>query len=172
MQIAQTKAVGIVDDYGVHIRNIDATLHNRCRHQDVKVVVDKVHNGLLQLDRLHLTVRHRHTGLGTEPHQHTFDGHQILHAVVDKVDLTISLQLRLDNLLDQLLREGVRLGLYRSSVWWWSRDDRQVARAHQRELQGARYRRCGERKRIDTHTQLRKFLLCCHAKALLLIDDE
>ena len=49
---------------------------------------------------------------------------------------------------------------------------RQVARAHERELQRARYGRCRKRERIDIDAHLAEFLLGCHAELLLLVYYE
>ena len=117
VQIAQTETVGVIDDYRIHIRNIHSALDNRSCHQDIEIVIDKVHNGLLQLDRFHLSVRNRNTCIRAQTHKHTLHRHQILHTVVYKIDLTVTRQLRLDNLLHKFLREGMRLCLDRSAIW-------------------------------------------------------
>ena len=58
------------------------------------------------------------------------------------------------------------------SVGGWCLDDAQVARTHQRELQGTRNggRRHGER--VDIGLQLAQLLLGRDAKLLLLVDDK
>ena len=117
-------------------------------------------------------MRHHNTRRRTQTHNHIANTHQILDPVVDKIYLSVTSQLRLDNLLDQLLGEGVRLGLDRTTVWRRRGDNREVARTHQRELQSTRYRCRGECQRVDAHSHLRKSLLGSHTEALLLVDNQ
>ncbi len=51
-------------------------------------------------------------------------------------------------------------------------DDRHLAHAGERELQGARDRRRGERQHMDLGAQLLELLLVADAKVLLLVDDD
>ena len=51
-------------------------------------------------------------------------------------------------------------------------DDRHFAHAGQRELQGARDRRRGQRQHVDLGAQLLELLLVRDAEMLLLVDDD
>ena len=47
MQVAKSVVLSIVDDYGVHVWHVDATLDYGCREQHVIIVISKVDNALL-----------------------------------------------------------------------------------------------------------------------------
>ena len=62
--------------------------------------------------------------------------------------------------------------LYWVTVWWRRTHDAHVACSHERELQGAWYRRRRHRERIDIGLQLAQLLLRRHSELLFLVDDE
>ena len=91
---------------------------------------------------------------------------------MDEVDLSAAREFRFDGVADDLLREDVRFGDDRLPVGRRRRDDRKVARTHERELQRSRNRRRRESQRIDVDRQLRQLLLGRHAEFLLLVDNQ
>ena len=60
----------------------------------------------------------------------------------------------------------------RLAVLGWRVHEREVADAGERQLQGARDRRGGEREHVDVGAHVLDALLVLHAEALLLVDDE
>ncbi len=64
MQVGQSEAVGVVDDDGVGIGDVDAVLHDGRGEQHVVIIIHKAHEDLLQLLGRHLTVADGHTGVG------------------------------------------------------------------------------------------------------------
>ena len=66
----------------------------------------------------------------------------------------------------------MRFGNDRLSVGRRRRDDGEVARPHERELQRAGNRRRGEGQRIDIDAHLRQLLLGRYAELLLLVDNK
>ena len=115
---------------------------------------------------------HGHAGLGAEAHDKPLQGHEILHAVVDEIDLAAAREFFLDGIADDVLREGVRLGDDGLAVGRRSGDDRQVARPHERELQRTRDGGGREGQGVDAHAELRQLLLGGHAELLFLVDDQ
>ena len=172
VQVAQTEVLGVVDDDRIGVGNVDAVLDDGRRHQHVEFPVDEVHDEFLQLLGRHLAVPDGHTGLRAEARDQPLEGRQVLDAVVDEIDLAAAGEFRLDGIADDLLREDVRLGEDRLAVGRRGRNDGQVPRTHQRELQRARNRRGGERQRIDRNAHLGELFLGGDAEFLLLVDDQ
>ena len=86
--------------------------------------------------------------------------------------LTVAAQLKADGLLDDLCIKGVYLGVDGVAVGRRCLYHGEVACAHDRELQGARYRGCCHGECVHIHLQLAQLLLHCNAELLLLVDDE
>src|SRR3546814_3377099 len=97
---------------------------------------------------------------------------QVGHTVVDKEYLPTAVHLIGDRLLDECLVKYVQFRLYRLPVWRRRVDDAEVACAHQRKVQRARYRRSRQRKHVHIGAQVLEFLLYTHAEFLLLIHDH
>ena len=134
--------------------------------------VDEVHHQLLHLLRVHPSVPYGRPRLRTEPANERLDVGDRSDPVMNEIYLSAARELELDRLADDLLIERVRLGRYGLAVGRRSRDDGQVARAHQRKLQRAGDRRGGQRQRVDFGSQLAQLLLGRHAELLLLVDHE
>ena len=107
MQIAKTIVMSVINNYGIGIGYIYATLDDGRCHQHIKLAIDKVHNQLLQLLRGHLTVTDSHTRLRADAGNHTLQGQKILDAVIDKIDLTTSRELLLNGIANNILGEDM-----------------------------------------------------------------
>ena len=172
MQVAQTVVLGAVDDDRIGVGDVDAVFDDGRRDQHVELAVDEIHDEPFELLGRHFAVTDPDPRLGADARNQARDGLEILHAVVDEIDLPAARQLRFDGIADDLLREDVRLGEDRLPVGRRRRDDRQVARPHERKLQRTRNGRRRERERVDIDAQLRELLLGRHAELLLLVDDQ
>ena len=86
--------------------------------------------------------------------------------------LAVAAQLKTDGLLDDLGIKGVYLGVYRVAVGRRCLYHGEVACAHDRELQGTRYRGCCHGECVHIHLQLAQFLFYRNAELLFLVDDE
>ena len=96
IELRETEAVGIVNDDGICIGDVDAVLDDARREQDIIMPLIEVHHDLLKDVLIHLPVCRGNARLGHETQQmlaHTVDA---LHAVVDKVDLSPTRQFALD----------------------------------------------------------------------------
>ena len=105
IQLAETMAIGAVDDDGVGERDIQAVLDDGGRHQHVVLVVHEGEHDALQLRLGELAVADDDAGLR---HQFANLRSEIvdrLHPVVDEVGLAATLQLHLDCGAHQLLVE-------------------------------------------------------------------
>ena len=64
MQVAQSEAVCVVDDYGIGVGYVDTVLHYRRGKQHIIVVIHESHEYLLQFVGVHLSVSDCHPCVG------------------------------------------------------------------------------------------------------------
>ena len=121
---------------------------------------------------MHLPVTYGHTGIGDILVHQFLQLRQTRDAVVHDEYLAIAAHFKADGLGNDLRREGVHFSLYGIAVGRWCLYDAQITGTHQRELQGSRNGRGGERQRIDIHLHLAQLLFRGHTELLLLVDDK
>ena len=174
VQVGQAVIVGLVDEDGVGVGDVQAALDDRRRHQDVGLVADELQHRLLPARSSAIwpwpiaDLRLRHDRL-----QLVGDLVDVVDAVVDEVDLPVAVQLAQDGVADQLLdrsgrcasRSARRSGRRRFQV-------ADVADAQQRQVQRPRDRRRRHRQHVDRLPQLLEPFLVLDAEALLLVDDD
>ena len=154
MQGAQTEALGIVDDYSVDIRHVDAVFDDCGGYQHVVVVVGEVDNHLLEVFGFHLAVAHHHAGIGHYAVHHLLQVFQPVDVVVHYKHLPVARHLEVDGFAQDVVVEGIHRGKNRITVGWRCVECAEVASAHQRELQRARNGRCAHGERIHIHFHL------------------
>ena len=172
VELRQAEMVGVVDNDGIGIGDIEAVLDDARREQDVVIALVEVHHDVLEHLFRHLPVcrldpRLRHERLDVVAH-----AVDCVDAVVDEVDLAAALHLAPDGVrnnrivvLDDVRLHGEALGRRRL-------DDAHVTRADKRHVQRARYRRRRERQDVDARRELADLVLLLDAEALLLVDDQ
>ena len=96
----------------------------------------------------------------------------VVHAVVDEVDLPFAVQLAQDGVADQLRIEADDARLDGQPVLRRRFQVADVADAQQRQVQRARDRRGRQRQHVDRLPQLLQPFLVLDAEALLLVDDD
>ena len=172
VEVAQSEMVGGINDNGVGVTDVDTILHDGGGDEYVVIVVGKAQNDFLQFGGGHLPMTDSHAGIG---HIFLYQFFEVLKrrdAVSHDVSLSVPTHFEINGIGNYLVTKGVYLRLYRASVGRWRLDDAKVARAHQRELQGAR-NGCGRHGEcVYIHFQLAEFLLDSNAKLLFLVDDE
>ena len=172
VELGQTERVGVVDDDGIDVRDIDAGLDDRRRDQNVEVLAHEAEHDLLEHLLVHLAVTDAEARLRHELAQLVGQAIDVVDAVVDEVDLAAAVDLAQDHLADQLIlgrgderpdrQPGLRRGV----------DHADVADAGQRHVQRARDRGRAHRQHVDLGPQLLEELLLANAEALLLVDDD
>ena len=96
----------------------------------------------------------------------------VLHAVVDEVDLPLPVQFPQHGRADQLLAEARDAGLDRQAVFGRRFQVGDVAGADQAHVQRPRDRRGGHRQHVDRLPHRLEPLLDLDAEPLLLVDDD
>ena len=172
VQLAETHAVGPVDDERVDGRHVDAGLDDRRAHQHVVVALPEVEHHALEQTFVHLPVGDGDAGLGHQVLDTAGDDVDVLHAVVHEEHLSLAQQLATDRLGDGALVELADIGQDRLALGRRRVEQRQVADAGEAHLERSRDRCRGEREHVDVGLQLLDRLLVGDAEALLLVDHE
>ena len=173
MELGEAEAVGVLDDEGVDIRNVDARFDDGRAHEHLDFSVrELLHHGGQTLF-VHLAVRDADRDLFAEKLFElscaAVDG---LHAVVHVVDLPAAGKLAPDGVGDDAPVMLEDVGLHRLAVDGRDLDGGHVANARERHVERAGNGRCRERQRVDLAGKLLELFLVRHAEALLLVDDE
>jgi len=171
VELRQPEAVRPVDDDGIDIRDVDAALDNGGTQQHIALPGHKTGHDLLQLSRRHLTMPDRKPGLRHQISQEIPDFADALDPVVEKEDLTLTLEFPPDGLADQLGLEMGHDGVHRHPIRRSSADGAQIANAGQTQIKGARNRRRGHGQNVHAGPQALQTLLVHHPETLLLVDN-
>ncbi len=121
---------------------------------------------------VHLPVPDRDACAGHQLLQGILHGIDRFDPVVQVVHLAAAIQFRRDGALYHRVAGRNDHGLDRHAVLGRGLDQREIAHSDERHVQGARNRRCRERKDVDAGAQLLEPLFVHDAEALLLVDDD
>src|SRR5207237_10632927 len=124
----------------------------------------------LELVRIHLAVTELDTRLGNKidnAFAHEIDG---LDAVMQKINLTLTLQLTIDRVPDNSFVVTADNRFHRQTVERWRLDRRHVFDADERKIKCARNWRGRKGEHVDELEKLLEFFLVQNAEALLFID--
>ena len=138
VELGQAEPVGVVDDDGVGVGDVQPGLDDGGADQHVDLAVDEGAHHRRQQVLVHLPVGDGDARLGHQrahPFGLSLDG---LHAVVDVEDLAAPGQLTGDHLAHQRSLAGGDVGLDGLALLGRGLDDREVADAGERHVQGAR----------------------------------
>ena len=106
VEVGQAVAVGLVDEDGVDVGDVQPALDDRGGDEDVGLVADEGEHGPLQRLAGHLAVGDQDAGLGDDRLDAVDDRPDVVDAVVDEVDLAVAVQLADDGVADQLRVEA------------------------------------------------------------------
>ena len=172
MQLGKTHAVGVFDDEGVHIRNVNAGLDDRRADQDLRLARDHTLHDRRELLLVHLAMRHIHDRAVEHLRDAQGGALDVFNAVVQVVHLPAALQFAAHGVAQHIPVVLHDEGLHRDAVLRRLLDRRHIADAGQCHVQRARNGRGREREHVDRAAHLLDVLLVRHAEALLFIDDE
>ena len=142
------------------------------REQDVVLAVAELGHHLLEPGRRQLAMRLDDPRLRHDlPHPVGDLGH-VLDAGDHAEDLAAAEALALDRLAEHHPVPGHDEGAHRQPIDRRRGDDAHLPHAGQRQLQGARDRRRGQRQHMDVGLQRLQLLLVGDAEMLLLVDDH
>jgi hypothetical protein len=140
--------------------------------EDVGFVADEFEHDAFELFFAHLAVADYDAGFGDELLDEGGERVDGLDAIVDEVDLAVAGELIFDGAADEFFVEWSDDGLDGEAIARGSFDERHVAQADERHVEGARNRSGGERERIDVFAHFFQALFVRDAEALLFVDDK
>ena len=88
----------IIDNDRIGIGNIDTIFHNGCRKQHIIVIVDKAHDNLFQLLRLHLTMSDDNSTIRYMFLYQEFNLLKFRNPIIDKIHLSITTHFKIDGI--------------------------------------------------------------------------
>jgi len=96
MELPEAEQVCAIHDKSVHRRHVDARSDDRRTDEHVVITLGEVDHDLLETGLIHLPVRYRHRCLGHQLTQSRRGPVDVLNAIVDEEDLTLSQELATD----------------------------------------------------------------------------
>ena len=172
MQLRQAEGVGAIDDKGIRVGDIQARLDDSRTHKHVELVVPKVLDDGLELVLVHLSVGRAHARLGHQLRDVGGDGGDRVDAVMHVEDLAVAQELASDRGADLGVRVGADEGQDGLAFLGRGLENRHLADAGDRHLEGTRDRRGGHRQDVHVGAQSLERLLVLDTEALLLVDDD
>ena len=172
VEIRQPEAVGTVDDNGVRVRDVDATLDDGCAEQHICLARDEVTHDELQLRFIHLPVPDDNACARHKPMEIRSDLVDGLHTIMQEKDLPLAVQLPLDRLGDELLVVRTDSRLHRQTIEWRRVDGAHIPRPHQCHIECTRDGGSRQGQHVHHAESPLELLLVAHPETLLLIDDH
>ena len=172
VKLGKSHAVGVFDDQGVGVGQIDAGLDDGRADEDIRLLLEHGAPHLAELVLLHLAVTDGDPRVGDRFLQRGGAAVDGFDAVVQIKDLTAAAQLAPDGFVDHRVVVFEDVGLHRLAVDRGFLDHAHVAQAAHRHVEGARNGRCGKGEHVDVLDELLEAFLLRHAEALFLVDDR
>ena len=172
IELPQPEHVGAVDHQRVHRRHVETALDDVGGQQDVVVAVAEFGHHPFELGRRQPAMRLRHARLGHDLGETFRHPRQVLDARHDAEHLPATEPLALQRLADHHGVERHDEGAHRQPIDRRRRDQAHLPHAGQRELQGARDRRRGQRQHVHIRLELLQPLLVRHTEMLLLVHHQ
>src|SRR5574344_480661 len=123
MKVAQTEVLSLVDDDGVGIRYINTVFYDASAYQHIIITINEIHNHLFHLFATHLSVTNAGSYSGAYFAENIFDRQDVFHLIVNKENLSTSLNFTIDDFSYGVFVEINYFCGYRQSVRRGSADD-------------------------------------------------
>ena len=172
IKLRQAEPVGAMHDQRIGGRNVEAGLDDGRRQQHVIFAVVEGRHDVVEHGRRHLAVRDRDAHLRNILVEKLLGARQILDARTHIERLPAAIFLAQQCLANRDWIEWRHESPHRQTIDRRRRDDGEVAHAGERQLQGARDRRRGQREHVHFRAQRLELLLVRDAEMLLLVDDQ
>ena len=172
VQVGEAIAVGVVDEDCVRVRDVEPALDDGRRHEQVRLPLHERDHRLLEFVRRLLAVRDDDFRLRHDRPDFRRDGVDVLHAVVDEIDLPLAVEFAQDRLADERPVETRDPRLDRQPFRRRRLQVRDVANPEQSQMQRPRDRRRGQRQHVHHRPQAFQPFLVLDAEPLFLVDDD
>ena len=172
VQFGQPIAIGIVDEHGVGIGDIEPAFDDGCRQQDIGAVLDKIEHDLLEPVLLHLTVSDDDPRFGRDPLKFCRDVVHVFDAIVDKVDLAVAIEFAEDCVADHRIVPSDHPRFDRHTILGRGFEVRDVPNADKGHMERPRDRGRREGQDIDFGRCPLDSFFELDSKLLLFVDDQ
>src|SRR5215204_4498031 len=172
IELCQPEAVGVVDDDGVDVRDVDAGFDDRRADEHVVIVADEGEDHLLQHLFIHLTVPDAESCFRHKLTQAVGEAINAVDTIVNHIHLPSTLQLTQDHFADQLVIRSGHKRADRETSLRRGVDHADVSDANERHVKRARDWRRAHCEDVDFGADLLEVLLLTDAEPLLLVDHD
>ena len=172
IELRQAEHVGAVHDQRVGGRDIEAGFDDGGRQQHVVFAVIEGRHDVVEHGRRHLPVGDADAHLRNILVEEILGAGEVLDARADIEGLAAAVALAQQRLAHHQRVERRDEGAHRQAVDRRRGDDREIAHAGERQLQGARDRRRGQREHVHFRAQRLELFLVGDAEMLLLVDHQ
>ena len=172
IKFGKAEAIGAVDEDSVGARNVQTVLNDGRGDEDISFIADKLEHDFLEVFLAHLAMSHDDASFGNEFSDEIGEGVDGLNAIVNEIDLAIAGEFIFDGALDDVFIESGDNGLNGKAIARSGFDERHIAQADERHVQGARNGSGGKREGVNIFAHLLEALFVSNTETLLFIDDE
>src|SRR5450756_439171 len=172
IKLGKSEAFSLVDDDRVDVWEIESCFDDGGRDQDIVLALVEVQHDLFQNFTPQLPMRYRDAGLRKQSGEQRKPGLDVIDAVMDKVYLSVTLQLGTNSPRQLLLVEGHQerpdgIPADRGRV-----DEGDVPNAYNGRFQCARDGCGAESQHVDLSFHLLDLFLVQHTEELFLVDNH
>ena len=172
MKLAQAEPVGVFNNQGVGVGDVQAGLDDGGAHQHLNVPVGHGLHHITQSVLTHLAVGHADTKTWNPPLESTCALVDGLRPVMEVIDLTAPLHLPADGIVNDGVVVLQDEGLHRVPVCGGFLNGGHIPDAGQSHIQGSGNGGSGQGQHVHTLGHFLQTLLVGHAEALLLVNDQ
>src|SRR6056300_217653 len=137
MQVGHSKMIGVVDDDGIRIGDVQSTFNDGGGYENIVFTFHEVQHDFLEFLTVHLAMTDGDICIGHKPLNHACYLLDIAHSIVDEEYLATTLNLIAYGVSNRFLIEAYDFSFNGLAVWWWGGHYAKVTCCHQGELQGS-----------------------------------
>ena len=172
VKLRQAKVIRTFNDDGVRRRNVDPGFDDGGTHQHVKALMVEVVHHPFQLALAHLPVTDSNARFRHQLRQPVGRFLDVFHVVVQVIDLTPAQHFTQNGLTHHQIIVFADEGFYRQTARRRRGNNRQIAHAAHRHVQGSRDWRRGQGQDIDVGAHRFDAFFMTHPEAVLFVDDQ
>ncbi len=172
VKLGKSKLIRIMDNHGIHIRNIKSCFYNSRRHKHINLSVYKSIHNFFKLPFWHPAMCIWHGRLRGKLCHIICNFINIAYTVIYIIYLSASCKLPRYCLTDHLIIVLADVGLNWQSVYRRLLQDAHISYPYQTHMKCPWYRRCGQCQHIHILLELLNLLLVGDTKALLFIHNQ
>ena len=172
IQLRKTISIGIMDDHGIYIGDIQSRLNNGSGNQYIHISVDKIIHHLLQFPLAHLTMGKIHPGFRHQLRYAKSYLRNIINPIVYIINLAATSKFPADSLPDSLLIIFHNIRLDRHTVHRRLFQNTHVTDTNETHMKSSGNRSCSQCQHIHIFFHLLDLFFMSDTETLFLINDQ